>query len=162
MSTNSEQTHEPKFVRKRFTLTKRHVKKLEQCANEHHSGNQSRCIRNAINDHARVLDGQNELNVEKIRQTVDTLQGEFEELRSDLGEINDQQQDGENSSDELSTPINQVQKVLLGADSPLTPSELADRLNISRAHAVAAAEQLVDKGQLSRAPEELPEYQLSR
>lgn len=161
MSANPEQTNEPEFVKKRISLTKRHANKLEKCANEHHSGNQSRCIRNAIDDHARVLDGQNELNVEKVRQTVDTLQSEFEELKSDLGEISTHQ-DAEDRSEERSAPINPVQKALLSADSPLTPSELADRLDISRARAIAAAEELVDKGQLSRAPDELPEYQLSR
>jgi len=153
---------EPVFERKRITLTERHADMLETYANKHYGGNQSQCIRSAISDHARSLDGQNELNVEKVSQGIDELKAEFESLQSSLEEPADGEETDSAFDDDNIEGINDVQALLIERFGTMSPEEIAEELDISRPRAVAAVEQLVEKGQVTRDPEELPEYRIKR
>ncbi|WP_146047450.1 helix-turn-helix domain-containing protein [Haloferax marisrubri] len=155
---DESQNSESEFVRTRVCLTNRHKEKLEECADEHHAGNLSMCMRSAIDDHARVLNGQHAINVDRVKQIANSLHEEVDELSSQLDDLNIQENTNEESDSEHHAPINDVHQALIEERDQARPSDLAETLDISRQSALLAAEKLVDRGVVARQPAQEPKY----
>lgn len=75
-STSSE------VVRPSVTVLERHIQLLDKMATERYAGNRSACLRAAIEDHARSLEGENEFEVKQLVAAVQDLQKKIDNLQN--------------------------------------------------------------------------------
>jgi len=93
-------------VRPSVSMKKRHLGLLEEMANEAYSGNRSACLRAAIEDHARTLEGKDELAVKKLESIVQNLANQITEVKQSLEQDSSEDQspdDIEGTSQQRST-----------------------------------------------------------
>jgi len=74
------------IVRPSVSMKKRHWNLLEEMANEAHAGNRSACLRAAIEEYARTLEGEDELAVKKLESAVRELGVRIAEIKEYLAE----------------------------------------------------------------------------
>lgn len=74
---------------------KRHLNLLEEMANDAYAGNRSACLRAAIEDHARTLEGEDELAVKKLESVVRELGEQIAEVKQSLPDDSSENQSSE-------------------------------------------------------------------
>ncbi|WP_323173200.1 hypothetical protein [Natrialba sp. PRR66] len=82
-------------VRPSVTILERHIQLLDQMATERYAGNRSACLRAAIEDHARSLEGENEFEVEQLVVAVQDLEEKIGDLQRSLKENLEEKPTGE-------------------------------------------------------------------
>lgn len=68
------------YETKKFTLPAKLAERLDKLADEHSNENTSRFLRNAIKDHARTLDGQDEFEFKNLQHEVERIAARVDEL----------------------------------------------------------------------------------
>jgi DNA-binding PadR family transcriptional regulator len=77
---------DPEIIRRKFTLTERQDERLRKLAAAHYGGNSSQCVRSAIEDHARTLDGAGETLLQQLVDDVERMQETLDRVEEHLGE----------------------------------------------------------------------------
>ncbi|WP_152421935.1 hypothetical protein [Natrialba chahannaoensis] len=78
-----------------MTILERHMQLLDQMATERYAGNRSACLRAAIEDHARSLEGENEFEVEQLVVAVQDLEERVSDVQRSLQENLEEKPTGE-------------------------------------------------------------------
>lgn len=73
----------PYIKRRKITLTQQHDELLRELANEHYGGNCSQCIRSALKDHERTIDGVSEMLLHRIADNIEQLDTSVKQLHRD-------------------------------------------------------------------------------
>lgn len=81
---SQEDRSSPEIIRRKFSLTKRHDDIIDELADKHYGGNRSQCVRSALEDHARTLDGVGEPLLRQIADDVSEVKERFSSLQENL------------------------------------------------------------------------------
>jgi hypothetical protein len=142
------------FKRRKFTITESLDDVLKDLADGNYQGNVSLCIRAAIEDHRKTLNGTDSgLATRKLLQRVDKLTAQQEQIINALDSLEDGLNQESTGSERhsvqirgLSDEANQILSVLENERTGLRIDDFADRLNLPTARIQPALGILVDRG----------------
>jgi len=86
MDTNSETT----FVRRKFTITEELDSELEQMADNNYQGNVSLCIRQSISDHRETLNGNGDLTIRRLADSITRIETRIVDLTESVDSVSEQ------------------------------------------------------------------------
>ena len=79
--TSYSESNEPQIIDRKFTLTEDIDEKIRTMAKQHYGGNNSQCVRSAVEDHKRTRNGMGERllrriedDIADVRETVDQIE----------------------------------------------------------------------------------------
>jgi hypothetical protein len=145
------------ITRRKFTLSERLDREIEQLASRHYQGNVSLCLRAAIKEHQRTLDGEGRLALKRLEREVNHLSEAVAELDHDTADLA-AEIEGAGDSPSLGAPpsvedrqFDVAQRLLdefLGAETPLRVEDLVERSDLPTRRIVRALGQLVNLGSI--------------
>lgn len=144
-----------KIVRRNFSLLERNVELLDEMAAKEYAGNKSACLRAAIEDHARSLEGETELEVKKLaasfrelEKTVEQIQATLEEdLRQEsTREVNDSRVGSQSSDSGIQYQVYE----LIPVGGSVSLSRIASKLDESLVEVERTLEILRERGLVNK------------
>jgi hypothetical protein len=166
---NGRENDSPEYTRRKFTLTRRHNEKLAQVADENYGGNQSRCVRCAIDEIARTHDGENELRFQRILDNIDEIIARLDHADFDPEQYGGLRENGEEVS-QSDGQVNQsrvshedvqddIIDVLIETESEVASSVLLDETQAEPPELLHALASLIDDGVIHLSSTEEMSYQ---
>lgn len=166
MSTNTETT----FIRRKFTITEELDAELERMASNNYQGNVSLCLRQAITDYRNTLNGNGDLTIRRLTESVAYIEDQVSELEQSISEITDQQRsaDGDlskmagGSEANVQSGAAEVMTVLETTDTPLRVADIIERVAMQPIDVRSVLGGLVDDGHVFASPTDPPRYYLAK
>ncbi|WP_152031261.1 hypothetical protein [Natrarchaeobaculum aegyptiacum] len=138
-----------------MTILERQIQLLDKMAAERYAGNRSACLRAAIEDHAKSLEGENEFKVKQLVTAVQDLEGKIGDLQESLQENLE-----EKSTDEDLRKISQHQSKdsgrqsriydLIRSQGSISLDQIASQVDGSLVELKSTLQTLCDQGLVSK------------
>lgn len=169
MDTNSEST----FVRRKFTITEELDAELEQMADNNYQGNVSLCLRQSISDHRETLNGNGDLTVQHLFESVAHMEEQIEDLTESIKSVNKQTHPSDGSLSEAEgmgvnlgeatdPAAKQVISVLQKANTPLRVADIIEYVEMQPIDVRQILGYLIDNGHVFTTSGSPPRYHLAK
>jgi len=166
MDTNSETT----FVRRKFTITEELDTELEQMANNNYQGNVSLCIRQSISDHRETLNGNGDLTIRRLADSITCIETRIVDLTESVDSISKQKCSSDRSlsatkgielgeTDGLDG--NPIVSILTKANTPLRIEDIIEQVEIQPVDVRKMLGHLIDNGHVFTTSGNPPRYHLA-
>lgn len=151
----------PEIVRRKFTLSREHDELLQDLAETNYQGNCSQCIRAAIKDHERSLDGSDEFEFRQLRSAVEQLESRVDDLTEEIQSRLHQQsapqhapsENTANNSEDNTSVQRRVQRCLLqSGEDALSLEELVGRVEAEPTSIQTAVKVLLEEDFIEKQP----------
>ena len=152
---NPPEASSSEIVRPSISLQERDVDLLDEMAAKQYAGNWSACLRAAIKDHARSLEGENEFEVQKLVAVVRDLEEKVEQIQNSIEEgpaeeptpvNNESQTVSQSSGSKLQYQVYEQ----IPVDGTASLSEIASKLDESLIEIENRLEKLRQRGIVTR------------
>ncbi len=168
MDTNSETT----FVRRKFTITEELDTELEQMADNNYQGNVSLCIRQSISDHRETLNGNGDLTIRRLADSITRIETQIVDLTESVNSVNEQTcSSGRSlsategidieSGETTGLDTNPVVTVLKNANTPLRIEDIIEQVEMKPVDVRQMLGYLIDHGHVFTTSGNPPRYHLA-
>ena len=166
MDTNSETT----FVRRKFTITEELDSELEQMADNNYQGNVSLCIRQSISDHRETLNGNGDLTIRRLADSITCIETRIVDLTESVDSISKQKCSSDISlsatkgielgeTDGLDG--NPIVSILTKANTPLRIEDIIEQVEMKPVDVRQMLGYLIDHGHVFTTSGNPPRYHLA-
>jgi hypothetical protein len=161
---------ESTFTRRKFTITETLDETLAKLAQQHYQGNISLCIRAAIEDHRKTLNGTGDAqtmrgiqkDLERLADRQDSLSAAIDELDSSDTNSREVAKPNRDPSDGgTSYACNVARDAIREAERPVRIEDLQERLELPLSELQPALGTLIDRGAIVRTDEHPSRFQLA-
>lgn len=167
MDTNSETT----FVRRKFTITEELDTELEQMADNNYQGNVSLCIRQSISDHRETLNGNGDLTIRRLADSITRIETQIADLTESVNSVSEQIHSSDRSlstTDSFSIELGEadsdaspVVSVLKKANTPLRIEDIIEQVEMQPVDVRQILGYLIDYGHVFTTSANPPRYHLA-
>ena len=169
MDTNPETT----FVRRKFTITEELDAELKQMADNNYQGNVSLCLRQSISDHRETLNGNGDLTIRHLIESVAHIEDQIDDLTESVnsfkqqthpsdGSLSEAEGTGVSLEDAADPAAKQVISVLQKANTPLRVADIIEYVEMQPIDVRQILGYLIDHGHVFTTSGSPPRYYLAK
>lgn len=161
--------NQSEFIRRKFTITEALDETLVDIADHHYQGNVSLCIRAAIEDHRRALEGNNDVHsvnrlqtdLERLRESQEALIDTVDDLKQKASSEDRNETPSTNSADCIDNRFGEVRETIHSAEGTVRLEDLQEELGWEMSRLQPLLGRMVDAGVIVRTGQTPPRFRLA-